>query len=32
MYVALFFKERALAWFKLYLIDFVNAEEFEKCK
>jgi hypothetical protein len=32
MYTALFFKERVLAWFEPYLTDFVNAEEFKKCK
>jgi hypothetical protein len=30
--MALFFKERVLAWFKLYFIDFINIEEFKKCK
>jgi len=32
MYVALFLKGRVLAWFEPYLTDFVNVEEFEKCK
>ena len=32
MYAALFFKGRALAQFKPYLIDFVNTKKFEKYK
>jgi len=32
MHAASFLKGRALAWFEPYLTDFVNAEEFEKCK
>jgi len=32
MYAALFLKEKALAWFKPYLTDFINIKEFEKCK
>jgi len=32
MYAVLFFKGRVLAWFKFYLTDYVNVEEFEKYK
>jgi hypothetical protein len=32
MYTSSFLKERALAWFKPYLIDFVNVEEYKECK